>query len=294
MNQYYKGVALVFLSAFGFALLPILALFVYREGVNVSTVLVLRFTLAFIFLFAYLGLKGTKIEVSRRQLALLFILGGVLYALQSTFYFSAVQHIPAALAALLLYTFPIFVALLSAIVDKERLTRNNLLAIALSTTGLALVLGASPAVVSPLGIILALGAAIVYSIYIVIGNRVVKNLSPVMTSAFVALFAAISLTTTGVAAGTLNFALSGTAWLFTFGLVAFSTIMAILCFFRGLELISPTKASILSTVEPLITFALSAALLGERLTLIQLLGGIAVLAGTILVIRTQEKKTETK
>jgi len=289
LNQYHKGVALVFLSALGFSLLPIFAIFAYREGANVSTLLFLRFTLASLTLFAYLGVKKRLSTVSRRQLAMMFVLGGVCYSSQASLYFSALHYISASLTGLLLYTFPLFVAFLAAIVDKEKLTGQNLLATAVAMAGLAFVLGASPTAINVTGVLLALAAALVYSVYLVLGTRVVKELSPIVTSAFVAGFAALSLLTAGTAGGTLDFALSPTAWLAVAGIVAFPTILAMLTLFRGLELIGPTRTSILSMVEPLLTFAFSALLFGDRFSALQLTGGAAVIAGATMVVLSRGK-----
>ncbi|MDR3566140.1 MAG: DMT family transporter [Negativicutes bacterium] len=294
MSPYYTGVALVLFSTVGFGLMPIFALFTYQYGANVVTLLQLRFAFAALLLFCYLWRRGIKIAVSRRELGLLFILGSVLYACQSSLYFSAVLYIPASLAALLLYTYPVFVALLAVVFDKEKLSVVTLAAIVLSTAGLALVLGASPAAVNPLGVLMALGSAVVYSIYIVLGNRVVKNLSPMVTSAFAAMFAALSLSLSGLASGSLNYHLPPPAWLALAGIVAFSTIMAMLTLFRGLELIGPTKASILSTVEPLITFGFSALFFADRLTLAQIAGGLTVLVGAVLAVKVRRKTGDDK
>lgn len=295
MPQYYKGVALVFLSAFGFGLMPIFAIFAYRQEAAIPTLLFLRFFFAALLLFAYLAAKGEKLSLSRRQCGLLFLLGGVLYTAQSYCYFSSVKLIPASLTALLLYTYPIFVAVLACLVDKEKLARADILAIALSLTGLVFVLGAAPAAVNLTGVLLALGAAAVYSVYLIVGTRVVKNLSPLTTSACVAACAALSLLAFGTAGGGLDFALTPAAWLAVAAIVAFSTILPMLTLFRGLDLIGPTRASILSMVEPLITFAFAAVLFGDRFTLPQLAGGAAVLAGAALVIKARgQEKGETK
>ncbi len=290
MNRYYKGVALALLSALGFSLLPIFGIFAYREGVNVNTLLFLRFTLTALFLFAYLGLTKHTLAVSCRQLALLFALGGILYSAQSSLFFASLHYIPASLTSLLLYTHPLFVAVLASIVDKEKLTRDNILAIVLSMTGLVFVLGASPTKVNATGVLMALGAAVVYSAYLVLGTRLVKQLSPLSTSAYIASFAALSLFAAGTAGGKLNFALSATAWLAVAGIVTFATVMAMLALFRGLELIGPTRASILSMVEPLLTFIFSALLFADRFTVLQLAGGAAVLAGAAMVVLSRAKE----
>ncbi len=287
MNSYYKGVALVLLSAAGFALMPIFGIFAFRENVNIVTLLFLRFSLTALVLFAVLAAKRQRFAVSRRQLALLFVLGGVLYSAQSTFYFSALRYISASLTGLLLYTFPFFVALLAAVVDKEKLTRANILAFALAMAGLVFVLGASQATVAFAGVALALAAAVVYSVYLIISTRVVKELSPVVTGAFVAASASLVVLAFGTATGQLNFALSPVAWLAVAGIVVFATVMAILAIFRGLELIGPTRTAILSMVEPLITFAFASLLFGDHFTAVQLAGGAAVLGGAAIVVKAR-------
>lgn len=292
MTQYYKGVVLVLLSALGFGLMPIFAILAYREGANVNTILLLRFTLAALILFAYLAVKKQPLAVSRRQAAMMFVLGGVLYSAQAFLYFSSLRYIPAALTSLLLYTYPFFVALLASVVDKARLTRDNFLAATLGMAGLFLVLGASPAAVNVTGLLMALAAAVVYSAYLILGTRVVKELSPLVTSAFVAGWAALAMLTAGVAGESLDFSLSPLAWAAIAGIVAFATIMAMLTLFRGLDLIGPTRASILSMVEPLITYAFAALCFGERLTPLQLAGGAAVIAGAAMVVWSRAKNEE--
>ena len=99
MHSFGLGVLLIMLSAFGFGLMPIFATYAYAGGVNVPTLLFLRFSLAAICLFAYLCWRRTVWRLRRRELLSLLFLGAVLYTLQSTFYFSAVRYIPASLAA---------------------------------------------------------------------------------------------------------------------------------------------------------------------------------------------------
>lgn len=285
MNQYYTGVALVLISAIGFGLMPIFALIVYHEGVNTLTLLFIRFAAAAALLLLYVRLRSAAAVVSRRQLGMLFVLGSLLYSLQSLLYFTSVAYISASLAVLLLYTYPIFVALITAVIDQNKPSGSNIIAVALSAAGLVLVLGAAPQAASPWGVGCALAAAVIYSAYVVMANKLVRQLSPVVASAFVALFAACSLLLGGLVTGSLNFALSLKVWLIIAAIVAVSTIIAMLSLFRGLELIGPTRTSILSMVEPLITFGFAALFFADRFTLTQLAGGAAVIAGAALIIR---------
>lgn len=284
MSAQLVGAFLVSVSAVGFGVMPILALYAYAGGANVASLLVLRFSLTSMALFACIAGQGTKVQLTRRQLLSLAVLGGVLYALQANLYLHAVRFVSPALAALVLYTYPVLVALLSFVIDREVIQASTALAILLCFAGVAMIVGVSGAQANLTGILLALGAAATYSCYIVVSNRVIKQLPPLVTSAFVALFAALSLLVTGAATHALQFSFSAQAWLAILGVTLFSTIMAMLTFFAGLERIGSTRAAIISAFEPLVTTGFSALLFHERLTALQAAGGLAVLLGAILVI----------
>jgi drug/metabolite transporter (DMT)-like permease len=284
MQRFGLGILLVFLSAFGFGLMPIFALFAYRGGVNVVTLLFLRFFIAAICFFVYLLARRTRWHVSRRSMASLFILGSILYSVQSMFYFSAVQYIPASLAALILYLYPVLVALLAAVVEKEQISLQMMAAAVVSLVGIAVVLGAPLDQLDGGGMALAFGAALVYSVYITLGRRVVADVPAVVTSALVAAFAALSFLLFGSATQSLVFDISWSTWGVILGVVAFSTLLAMAAFFAGMERIGATRASILSTIEPVITIAFSALLLGESFTWIQAGGAVLVLAAAVCVI----------
>ena len=289
MHSFMAGVFLIFLSAFGFGLMPIFALYAYRGGVNVSTLLFLRFTIAALCFFAYLISSHTCIRVRRREMVGLFSMGTVLYAMQSTLYFSAVRYIPASLAALILYLYPVLVAFLSVIVDKESWSWKMVAPSVLSLIGIAVVLGAPLDRLDGFGVLLAFGAALVYSIYIVMGRRILAQVSPVATSAFISAFAALSFLIYGGITHSLVFELSVQTWLVIAGVALFSTILAMATFFAGMNIVGPTRASILSTIEPVITIGFSALLLGEKLSWEQGAGAVLVIAGTVWVISQREQ-----
>ncbi|NGQ96591.1 DMT family transporter [Brevibacillus sp. SYP-B805] len=292
MNPFYLGSFFVVLSAAGFGVMSIFASYAYQGGASVTNVLFWRFLLAALLFFLLLGWKREAPRLNRRQLLALFGLGSVLYTLQSLCFFTAVKYISPSLAALILYTFPIFVAILACVIDKEALSRQTVGAILLSVCGLALVLGTTFGEVHPLGVLLGFGAALFYSVYIILGNRVVKHLPPLATSAFVSLFAAGSFLCISLVGEGIRYDLGGQAWLAISGIVLCSTVLAIGCFFRGLQLIGSTRASVLSTIEPVVTCICSALLFAERLTGMQMLGGLIVLAGAALIVASRGKGEE--
>ncbi|HOL17525.1 MAG TPA: DMT family transporter [Bacillota bacterium] len=287
MQQYLKGVALVLLSAFGFGMIPIFALYAYQSNINVTTLLLIRFTLAAVIFLVYVLIKHRRIALKRSDLFYFFLLGGVCYTLQSAFYFSAVRYIAPSLASLLLYTYPLIVVILATIIDRDKPTRMMVVSAAVSFVGVLLILGTSYGRINGTGIVLALSAALVYSTYIIMGNRVLKSTPPLITSTFVSLFAGAGILVVSLFTEKISFAFAAAAWLPALGLVFFSTIIGIFAFFRGIEILGPARASILSMTEPLFTTISAVILLQDRLTPLQAAGGIAVLTGAVLITRAR-------
>lgn len=290
----WKGYGLVLLSATGFAFIPIFALYAYDSGVTVTTLLFLRFALAALFFFMYGWFNKKSGKVSWLQLFYLFLLGGIFYTLQSSFYFQAVKYIPSSLAALLLYLNPIFVAVFSFFLHQEKLTKRTIIAMAISFSGMLLVLGAPGGKIQPLGITLAVGAAVIYSLYIIVGNKVTAHVPPITASAYIALFAALSFFVWGTGSGTLHFQFDVKGWLPIIGTSLVSSVLAMLTFFSGMNIIGPTKAAILSMLEPVITFLLSMIFLREHMSFIQMIGGLVVLSGATLVAMGKEQHNKKK
>ena len=286
----YLGYFLILLSATAFGLMPIFAIYAYDHQVSVNTLLFLRFSFASIIFFSYLFMKKGFVSITKKQFITFFLLGSILYTLQSSFYFSSIKYIPASLAALILYLYPVFVAILSFFVNKEKLTKFMVISMIISLFGILLVLGTPTDHMNLFGILLALSAAIVYSIYIIVGGRVTLQVPPLVTSAFIALFAAISFLIVGLTTNTLQFHFSIVGWLSILCISIISSVISMASFFAGIKLIGPTKSAILSMVEPVITIIFSTILLHENMNLLQLVGGAIVLLGAALVVITSEKK----
>jgi len=277
------GLLLVLYSALGFGLLPIFALLAYRGRINVISLLAIRFVLSGLVLLAFLLARGRR-ALGRAGAVLPGLIGlGVCYTLQSGFYFSAVRYISASLASILLYSYPAFVCLLAFLVEREKLAARTLLALAVSLAGVVLVLGSSLGAASPAGVLLALGAAAVYSVYITLANRVLRSVDPLSAMAVVTLVTSAVYVGLGLAAGRLSLAFTPSTWLPIALMIGVSTLLAIPAFFRGIEILGSSRASIVSMTEPLFTIGASILLFGDRLGWQQVVGGVLVLGGTVLV-----------
>jgi drug/metabolite transporter (DMT)-like permease len=138
-------------------------------------------------------------------------------------------------------------------------------------------------VLDPLGVVLALTAAVLYSVYILVSERVVGHIDAFLLGALITTGAAVTLSIAGLVSDSLrlDFEPAGWAWIAALGLG--STVIAISAFLAGLNLVGPATAAIVSTIEPVVTVALAMAFFAERLGAVQVVGGILVLTAVVLL-----------
>lgn len=285
MNSYLKGVFLVLASALAFSFLPIFIVFAYDGGADASTLLLIRFTLATVIFFGYLKLKGYNVKLDRSTLFKFFLLGVFGYTLQSRFFFMALQYITPAIASMFLYTYPVLVSIITYFVDKEKPSMRLAASIVIASLGLVLVMGTSMGSVDIRGVGFALLASLVYSFYIVASNKLIKKVPAVIASAYIVLFSAFGTFLLGFFSGGFSLNFEPYTWLWIIGIALVCSVIAMITFFKGMEYIGPTKASIISLTEAVYTVVFSAFMLQQYLTIWQLVGGAGVLFGAYLVAR---------
>ncbi|CAJ6125727.1 transporter [Burkholderia pseudomallei] len=281
-----RGVLYVALSAVAFGAMAIFGRYAYAGGADVLGLLIVRFSIAGALLVAVA--RRRRVRWPRgRALAAIVGMGALGYVGQSLCYFSALQHAQASLVALLLYLYPAFVALLAAWWLGERLTRAKAVALALCVAGSALMVGGGRG--EPLGIALALGAAVVYSLYIVVGAKAARGVDPLATVAVICCAAAAMLALALARAAAFDapphWPRAAAGWAALVAIALVSTVAAMLAFFAGLARLGAARTSMLSTLEPVVTVALAAALFGETLTPLQWAGGVAILAAVLWLVR---------
>jgi len=260
----------------------------YGDGATVGTLLAVRFVLAAALFWALVLASGAAHEVrdlSGRDILVGLALGGCGYTLQAGCYFAALERIHASLLSLLLYTFPAIVAASAVALGRERLDGRRLTALGLAGAGLVLVVaGAGTGGLDPLGATLGLGAAVVYSAYILVSEGIAGRIPPSVLAALVCTGAAAPLTVGSALLGELRPGeLTPAGWGWLACLASVSTVASISLFFAGLRRVGATTASILATVEPLVTVLLAFLVFGETLSVVQLAGGALVLAAVLVL-----------
>lgn len=277
--QRRKGIVLIIISAIAFGWMPIFGSWAYDSGVNTHGLLLIRFTLAGLVMAAVMLLRGARWPKGTTLLGLM-AMGGVGYVGQAFGYFSALRHGSAALAALLLYVYPVLVTLACAFWWKEKLSSRTWLALALACISLIFTIG--PASGQWLGILFGLSAAVIYSGYIIAGSRLTPRVGALPAATVVMLSAAGTLWLSTLWS-TPTWPTSTASWSAAIAIALVSTVIAIFTFLAGLDYLSASEASTLSTLEPVVSVVLAALILGEHLSMLQWLGGAGILVSALLI-----------
>jgi drug/metabolite transporter (DMT)-like permease len=290
LNRYIAGVFLVVISGVCYGFSPILAVYAYRGGASVSDYVFLRYSIASLFYLLYIFIYKRSIFSMLGKIPLVLpLMAGVSQAVSTYLYMSTVKSISAGLAAILFYTYIVWVAVWGFIFKKERLKMPGIAGIVLALIGLALVVGVSWGKISTIGIIMGLASALASSGVVMAGNETLKQLEPVVASAFISLFTAVPLFLFGSATGTLQFQMSSAAWLAAIASAVISCNIALFTFMAGMKRVGSTIASVLCTAEPVTAVVFSALLLSQKMTPLQLLGGLVILIGAILVVTSKKE-----
>jgi drug/metabolite transporter (DMT)-like permease len=225
--------------------------------------------------------------------------GGV--ALLQASYAAAIQLLPVGIALLLEYTAVLMVALFAFFVFRERVKARIWVAIALVLAGLALVAQIWSSRLDPLGVVLALVAAITLAFYFLVGERQVGATSPLTVAFWTMLFASVFWAffsgwlevrpSSFAAPMDLGAGFTLPLWLPLIATVLVGSFAPFLLSFYALKHLSATAAGIVASSEVLFAFAVAWLWLGEQLELVQLLGAAVVLAGIVLAQTARSGKT---
>jgi drug/metabolite transporter (DMT)-like permease len=295
-QQRAKGMLLIVLSTFGFGSMAIFTRLAYADGADLYGVLIARFWTAGLVLLAVALLRRLPWP-SRTEVFQLCLMGSIGYVGMSYCYFAALNHLPASLVSLILYTYPMIVTLLAVLFLNEKVSAGQCAILLLCAVGTMLTIGANgtagSAPASVLGIGLALGASVIYAGYITAGSRVTRHLDPVVSTAIICLASALVFTLLALARAQfgmpVRFPATLSGWGGVAGVTLASTLIAVIAFFAGMKHLGAAQSAMLSTMEPLITVGLAGWLLAESLTTWQWVGGAMTLAGVILLARPGRK-----
>lgn len=270
-----RGVLLVLVSTAAYGSMPIMTKLAYAEGSSPTGLLALRFLIALAVMTALA--PAAPAPPLRERLVLWGL--GLVFVGNAAAYFQALTTVPAALVSLLLYTYPVIVTLLAALLGLETLRVRSLLAALLVVAGSALTVGLVALASVPRGAWLALVSALVYAAYIVLGSRFAAAVPTETAARHVVQVCAVAFAGWGATTGQLTLPRTFTLWALLLGIAVFSTVVALRAFLAGLARVGPARAAVLSSLEIVVTLLLATLFLGEVVSWRQWCGGALILAG---------------
>ena len=292
------GVLLVLLSAIGFAAKGILAKLAYAEGVGASTVLDLRMLSVLPVYLAgliWFGRKGPLERPGPRdadfwKIVLLGLLGFDFSALLD---FEGLLRVGAGLERLVLFLYPTFVVFLSGLLGRRGIHLREILASLLAYGGLALVAGGKVTADPDLrtGMLLVLGSAIFYAVYLVGVERLVRRADPLYLTSLVMVVATAALLLQSLASGHFHPETADRKALLLIGAMGiFSTALPTFFMTVGISIIGSSRAALLSFFGPVVTLAMAGLFLGERVTFVEGGGALLIMAGVGWIAAEGKKK----
>jgi drug/metabolite transporter (DMT)-like permease len=307
-NPRVIGVCLVMLAAALWGTLGTLYTYGTREyGLTPLSIVFWRAALGAAILWMVLGavvpLMGrgwSALRVQKRDVPLFATFGLLGVTAFYVLYIYAVVLVGVAVAVVLLYTAPVFVALMSWRFLGESFTPRKGVALALTVIGCALVARAYDPVllqVNALGIVCGLGSAFTYALYSILGEFSLQRGYNIATmSLYVYSIGTVGLLVVALFAGgegegldVLAVAAEPGAWILLLALALFATIGALYFYTAGLRHLEAGVASIIATLEPVVATALAFFVVGESIEWLQIAGGILILSG-VLTLQIQSRR----
>ncbi len=278
-------------SGITYGLNPLFAMPLMRDGASVESVLFFRYGFAVLILGAILLADRQSFRVNMKQAGVLLILG-LLYTSSSIMLFSAYNYMPSGLATMIVFVSPVLVALMMVFL-KVVPSWQVWLAIAATFVGVIIMTQGGPAEsINPIGVVLSLGSALAYALFVVIINRN-KSISTVSDSVltFYSLLVGAVVFMIQVLCSGQNLMTgidTNLDWLNLVGLAIFPTIISTASLAVASRNIGATKASVLGVFEPVTAIMVGTLVFGEPLTNNILIGMIIAMgAVTFMIISTK-------
>ena len=287
------GIVEVLLSGAGFGVLGVFGKAAFAAGLSPGENLALRFIAATAVLAAYILIRRPSLlRVPSRVILICAGLGLTGYAVFSTCYFQALQRLSASLTVLLLYTYPVFVAVGERVFLGRRLSVRELWCLPLSVIGMTMLVwgdagvgaGNQGAVVA--GVAFGLASAILYAAYILVSRRTLPAVSPLASVVYIQGFAGLGLAAVYLHDGARVAEIaSQTATLLPIilGMAVICTVLPMTLMLSGLQKLNPSELSLLSAAEPIMGVALGVLLLNERLSNLQIAGGVVIIGVMVAI-----------
>lgn len=285
MNAKAKGYILGSIAAASYGMNPLFALPLYKAGMDPDSVLFFRYLFAIPLLGIMIKARGRSFKIQRKETFPLIIMG-LLVALSSLTLFLSYNYMPAGIASTLLFVYPIMVALIMAMVFKEKLALQTIVCMLLALGGIGLLYKSEDgSTLSLIGTLLVFASSLSYAIYIVgINQTSLKNVATLKVTFYVLLFGLSLFVARLLYSGVLNTPDQWYLWANLLALAVFPTAISFLCTTGAIQYIGSTPTAILGALEPVTAIFFGIAVFGESLTVRESFGLVMIIVAVTFVI----------
>lgn len=285
MNAKAKGYILGSIAAASYGMNPLFALPLYKAGMDPDSVLFFRYLFAIPLLGIMIKARGRSFKIQRKETFPLIIMG-LLVALSSLTLFLSYNYMAAGIASTLLFVYPIMVALIMAMVFKEKLALQTIVCMLLALGGIGLLYKSEDgSTLSLIGTLLVFASSLSYAIYIVgINQTSLKNVATLKATFYVLLFGLSLFVVRLLYSGVLNTPDQWYLWANLLALAVFPTAISFLCTTGAIQYIGSTPTAILGALEPVTAIFFGIAVFGESLTVRESFGLVMIIVAVTFVI----------
>ncbi len=291
-----RGYLFIIVAALLWSISGVSGKYLFIQGVTPFQLVQLRVTISTVVLFVFLLVfKPALLRISAKDIVYFAILGISGMAVVQITYFYAISRINVAVAILLQYLAPVFIALWYVFADPGKLTRSTVAAIILSVTGCYLAVGAYNVdllTVNRVGIGVGICAGISYGWYAVYGEKGMCRYDPWTVVFYALVFAALFWNVAMPPLEAFRRSYSAREWFYILYIAVLGTVLAYGLYTHGISLVRSTRASVTATLEPIAAGFVAFFFLGEYLQPLQILGGALVICSVIL-LQTGSESDET-
>lgn len=285
MNAKAKGYILGSIAAASYGMNPLFALPLYKAGMDPDSVLFFRYLFAIPLLGIMIKARGRSFKIQRKETFPLIIMG-LLVALSSLTLFLSYNYMAAGIASTLLFVYPVMVALIMAMVFKEKLALQTIVCMLLALGGIGLLYKSEDgSTLSLIGTLLVFASSLSYAIYIVgINQTSLKNVATLKVTFYVLLFGLSLFVARLLYSGVLNTPDQWYLWANLLALAVFPTAISFLCTTGAIQYIGSTPTAILGALEPVTAIFFGIAVFGESLTVRESFGLVMIIVAVTFVI----------
>ena len=284
-NNKTKGFILGAIAAASYGMNPLFTLPLYSAGMSVDTVLFYRYSLAVIVLGIMMKFQKQSFAIKRVDVLPLCIMG-LLFAFSSLFLFMSYNYMDAGIASTILFVYPVLVAIIMAVVFKEKVSPITMFSIALAFVGISM-LCKSPGgqTLSLVGITFVFLSSLSYAIYIVGVNRSSLKDMPIAKLTFYVLLFGLSVYVVRLQFCTeLQVIPTPMLWINAVSLAVFPTVISLVTMTKAIHYIGSTPTAILGALEPVTALFFGVLVFGEQFTPRIILGILMVITAVTLII----------